>query len=126
MRAIDTNVLVRLIVRDNHTQVEAAEAFVAPGAWIPLLVLAEAMWVLDSVYGLTPHELVSVLEILLDHQQLVLEDPGLVVATLERFKKKPALGFFDCLVVEVARGTGHLPLGSFDRNLAKIEGVEKL
>jgi predicted nucleic-acid-binding protein len=126
MRAVDTNVLVRLIVRDNPKQVEAAEAFIAPGAWIPLLVLAEAMWVLDSVYALAPHEVITALEILLDHQQLVLEDPEVVVAAVERFEKKPALGFFDCLVVEVTRGAGHLPLGSFDRDLAKIDGAQKL
>jgi predicted nucleic-acid-binding protein len=126
MRAVDTNVLVRLIVRDNPKQVEAAEAFIAPGAWIPLLVLAEAMWVLDSVYALAPHEVVTGLEILLDHQQLVLEDPEVVVAAVERFEKKPALGFFDCLVVEATRGAGHLPLGSFDRDLAKVDGVQKL
>ena len=52
MRAIDTNVLVRLIVRDDSAQVERAEAFVAQGAWVSQLVLAETVWVLDSVYGL--------------------------------------------------------------------------
>jgi hypothetical protein len=29
-------------------------------------------------------------------------------------------------MVEVARKAGHLPLGTFDRNLAKLEGAEKL
>ena len=45
MRAVDTNVLVRLIVRDDPEQVDRAEAFVAQGAWVSLLVLAEAVWV---------------------------------------------------------------------------------
>ena len=53
MRAVDTNVLVRLIVRDDPAQVDRAEAFVARGAWVSLLVLAETIWVLKSVYGLT-------------------------------------------------------------------------
>ena len=34
MRAVDTNVLVRLITRDDHKQVAAAERFVAAGAWV--------------------------------------------------------------------------------------------
>ena len=54
MRAVDTNVLVRLATRDDAKQVAAAEAFIAPGAWVSHLVLAEAMWVLASVYDLGP------------------------------------------------------------------------
>jgi predicted nucleic acid-binding protein len=36
------------------------------------------------------------------------------------------LGFSDCLVLEVARKAGHLPLGTFDREMAKLDGVQKL
>ena len=50
MRAVDTNVLVRLVTRDDAKQVAAAEVFVARGAWVPHLALADAMWVLTSVY----------------------------------------------------------------------------
>jgi len=39
---------------------------------------------------------------------------------------KPALGFSDCLVLEIARKAGHTPLGTFDRNLSRIEGAERL
>ena len=49
MRAVDTNVLVRLIVRDSPEQVRVADSFIAGGAWVSHLVLAEAMWVLDAV-----------------------------------------------------------------------------
>lgn len=49
MRAVDTNVLVRLITRDDAKQTAAAEAFVERGAWVSLLVLAEATWVLGTV-----------------------------------------------------------------------------
>lgn len=52
MRAIDTNVLVRLIARDHARQTAAAEAFIANGAWVSLLALAETVWVLDTVYEL--------------------------------------------------------------------------
>ena len=54
MRAVDTNILVRLATGDDARQTEAAEAFVASGAWVPQLVLVEAMWVLASVYDLGP------------------------------------------------------------------------
>ena len=46
MRAVDTNVLVRLLARDDAKQATAAEAFVNPGAWVSHLVLVETVWVL--------------------------------------------------------------------------------
>jgi len=48
MRAVDTNVLVRLMTRDDVKQVAFAEAFVANVAWVPHLAIADATWVLGS------------------------------------------------------------------------------
>ncbi|MGH9768984.1 MAG: PIN domain-containing protein [Blastocatellia bacterium] len=126
MRAVDTNVLVRLMTRDNAKQVAAAEAFVANGAWVSHLVLAETMWVLATVYDLGPAAIATAVEMLLNHKDLVLQDSDVVVAALRHFRKRPRLGFSDCLVLEVARKAGHLPLGTFDRNLGKLEGAQKL
>lgn len=50
MRAVDTNVLLRILTRDDARQVVAAEAFIAEGAWVSILALAEAAWVLATVY----------------------------------------------------------------------------
>ena len=126
MRAVDTNVLVRLVTRDDAKQVAAAEAFVARGAWVPHLVLAEATWVLTSVYDRSPVEIAAAVEMLLDHQHLALQDSETVAAAVASFRRRPALGFSDCLVVEVARKAGHLPLGTFDRSLARLDGAERL
>jgi predicted nucleic acid-binding protein len=49
-----------------------------------------------------------------------------VTSALEQFKKRPTLGFSDCLVLETARKAGHLPLGTFDRDLAKLDGGVRL
>ncbi len=126
MRAADTNVLVRLVTRDDAKQVAAAEAFVARGAWVSHLVLVEAMWVLSEVYERDAAAIATAVEMLLNHQQLTLHDADVVAAAVGRFRRRPALGFSDCLVLEVARKAGHLPLGTFDRHLAKVDGVEKL
>ncbi|MEO8185141.1 MAG: type II toxin-antitoxin system VapC family toxin [Deltaproteobacteria bacterium] len=126
MHAIDTNVLVRLATRDDAKQVAAAEAFVAKGAWVSHLVLAEAIWVLSAVYQLAPHELAAAIEMFLNHCQLSLQDSETVAAALENYRRKPALGFSDCLILEIARRAGHLPLGTFDRDLGKLEGGKKL
>ena len=126
MRAVDTNVLVRLITRDDPKQVAAAEAFVANGAWLSHLALAEATWVLAAVYDLGAPEIGKAVEMLLNHKNLTLQESEVVSAALEHFRKKPALGFSDCLLLEVARKAGHLPLGTFDRDLGRLHGAEKL
>lgn len=44
MRAVDANVLVRLVVRGDANQVRAAEEFIGNGAWVSHLVLAETTY----------------------------------------------------------------------------------
>ena len=126
MRAVDTNVLVRLVVRDHADQVRAAEEFVAPGAWVSHLVLAETMWVLDAVYERTAAQIATAVDMLLNHQHLTVQDADVVAAATESFRKRPSLGFSDCLVLESARKVGHLPLGTFDRDCAKLDGAVRL
>lgn len=126
MRAVDTNVLVRLVTRDDAKQVAAAESFVASGAWVPHLVLVETTWVLTSVYDRGPAEIATAVEMLLNHQQLTVQDSDTVAAALVSFRRRPALGFSDCLVLAIARKAGHVPLGTFDRDFSKLPGVERL
>ena len=126
MRSVDTNVLVRLVARDDPKQVAAAEAFVGPGAWVPHLVLAETTWVLASVYDRSPGEIATAVDMLLNHQQLTVQDADAVDAAVAHFRKRPSLGFSDCLVLEVARKAGHIPLGSFDKSFARLDGVERI
>jgi predicted nucleic acid-binding protein len=63
---------------------------------------------------------------LLNHRDLVVQDAGNVATALELFRSKPALGFSDCLILELARKAGHLPLGTFDRSLGKVPGTQKI
>lgn len=126
MRAVDTNVLVRLATRDDAEQTAAAEAFVAAGAWVSHLVLVEAMWVLSSVYDLGSERIATAVEMLLNHRDLTVQDADTVAAALEHSRQHRAGGFSDCLILEAARRTGHLPLGTFDRDLAKLDGAQAL
>lgn len=126
MRAVDTNVLVRLLVRDDPKQVAAAESFVAGGAWVSHLVLAETTWVLSTVFSRDALQITEAIARLLQHEALVVQDPDVVGFALAHLRRKPALGFSDCLILEVARKAGHLPLGTFDRDLGRLDGVSKL
>jgi predicted nucleic-acid-binding protein len=126
MRAADTNILVRLITRDDVAQLVASEEFIARGAWVSTLVLAETVWVLGAVYELEHSEIATVVEMLLSHERLTLQDPEVVAAALAHYRAVSGLAFTDCLVVEIARKAGHLPVGTFDKRLAKLDGAVRL
>lgn len=126
MRAIDTNVLVRLMTRDDARQVASAEAFVSKGAWVPQLAITEATWVLASVYDCAPGDIATAVEMLLSHEHLTVQEEETVAAAVEQFRQTPEVGFSDCLMLAIARKAGHLPLGTFDRGLGKIDGSQRL
>ncbi len=126
MKAIDTNVLVRMVVRDTAEQAEIAEEFVSDGAWVSHLVLAEATWVWRAVYKLDAGRIAHAIELLLQVANLSIQDPEVVRAALAHFREKPALKFSDCLILEIARRAGHVPLGTFDKDLGKLPGAKRL
>lgn len=126
MRAVDTNVLVRLVTRDDPRQVAVAEAFVANGAWVSHLALAEATWVLESVYERDSAAIATAVEMLLRHERLSIQDVEVVEAAVTQFRRHRRIGFSDCLMVEVARKAGHTPLGTFNRALGKVHGTHRL
>lgn len=125
MRAVDTNVLVRLLTRDDTRQAFSADAFIAKGAWVPLLALTETIWVLAAVYKRSAASLATAIEMLLHHEHLILQDSDAVAAALDLFRSRTSLSFSDCLMLQVARKAGNLPLGTFDRGLEKVEGAQK-
>lgn len=126
MRAVDTNVLVRLITRDDRDQTASAETFISKGAWVSTIVLTEAIWVLASVYDVGSAGQATAVEMLLNHRDLTIHDREIVAAALALFRTRPTLGFSDCLILEMARKAGHLPLGTFDRNLGRVAGAQRL
>ena len=81
---------------------------------------------LDTVYEVTPPQIAAGVEMLLDHHDLTIQDADVVEAALAHYRKRPALGFSDCLILEVARKAGHVPLGTFDHALGKLDGAHRL
>ncbi len=126
MRAVNTNVLVRLLTRDDARQAAAADAFIEQGAWVSVVALMEAIWVLAAVYELSAAQLATGLQMLLNHKSLTIQDADVVSLALDLFRARPSLGFSDCLILQLSRKAGHLPLGTFDRGLAKVEGTQRL
>ena len=65
-------------------------------------------------------------DMLLHHASLSVQDTDVVASALAHCRRKPALGSSDCLVLEIARQAGHVPLGTFDRSLGRVEHAERL
>lgn len=107
-------------------QVSAAERFIAGGAWVSHLVLAETAWVLDAVYERSAAQIATAMEMLLNHRALALQDADVVENALEQLRRWSAIGLSDCLVAEIARKAGHVPVGTFDHDLSRLESVERL
>jgi predicted nucleic-acid-binding protein len=126
MRAVDTNVLVRMLVRDDLEQAKLADTFVRPGAWVSLLVLLETIWVLTVSYRRTPQQLTRTFEVLLDHESLVLQEPEVVRRVVTLSRQSASVGLGDLLILEVARQHGHSLLATFDRAFAKLDGALRL
>jgi predicted nucleic-acid-binding protein len=126
MLAIDTNVLVRLVVDDDPAQAQIAKERTENGAWVSHLVLAESIWVLTGSFGLSRAEIVHTVETLLTHPNVAFEDANVIRAALQHFSQRRNVDFSDCLILEIARKAGHKPLATFDRDFAKVDGVQRI
>jgi predicted nucleic-acid-binding protein len=127
MAAIDTNVLVRLVTRDDPVQYAKALAFVNQHQPVRVthLSMLELAWVLMSRYGLTKAKVIKVLDSLLEMAELDVEQPAILDAALATWEGSKA-DFADCFILETVKQAAETPLAAFDRALAKLDGCRKL
>ena len=116
MVAVDTNVLVRFLVRDDASQAARAEELVRDSAiWISKTVLLETEWVLRSLYEFTPQSLAGALRALAGLGTVFLEDAGAVAKALDWFEQ--GLDLADAL--HLASAGNAKQFATFDRKLAR-------
>lgn len=127
MLGLDTNVLVRFLVRDHEPQFQKArrliEREVAAGraVFVSLLVLLETEWVLRSRYELQKPALVATLSTLLAARGIELEDEAVVEETLYLWQDIP-VEFADCLIGAHHRRHGCQATVTFDAKAARLPG----
>lgn len=126
MRAIEANVLVRLLVADQSEQSETAARWIAQGAWVSHLVLMETVWVLGSRYAYPLERLITFIDQILYNETLIIERPEVVEDALNLYRQAKKISFSDCLILAVARAAGHTPLGAFDQQLGRLEDAQAL
>jgi predicted nucleic-acid-binding protein len=125
--AADSNVLLRLLVRDDEAQYLAAHAFLRTEGrvFVAHVVLVEVVWALSSTYGYPKARIAAAVERVLDLEAVAIQDPAIVTAALEDYRSSQA-DFSDCLILAIAKREHELPLGTFDARLGKLDGARKL
>lgn len=125
MRAIDSNVLVRYVARDDEAQFTAARRLLEdeldakdPGLVVDV-VLVETMWVLRRRYGASREELIGMLRALLDAPNFVIENRGVVNAALTKWQANGG-DFADALIAEKAKASGAESTLTFDRKAVRM------
>lgn len=117
MRAVDTNVVVRLIVADDKQQAKKAQAvFEAGNVFISATVLLETEWVLRSGYGFAPKRIVIALRALAGLPGVTVEEPSQIASALDWMDQ--GMDLADAL--HLAKAAGCTAFLSFDRKLAKV------
>jgi predicted nucleic-acid-binding protein len=86
----------------------------------------ETVWVLDSVYDCGKPQLARALARILDNRMLALEEPDVVRAALALYQSRGRIDFEDCMILEIARKAGHLPLATFDKALGRAAGSHRV
>jgi predicted nucleic-acid-binding protein len=127
MLGIDTNILVRFLVRDDEAQFEKARRLirreVAAGrrVFVSQLVLLETEWVLRSRYGLQKIEIIEAVSALLDANDVQFEDEPAIEEALFVWKDR-TVGFADCLIGAQNKRLGCSATATFDVKASKLPG----
>jgi len=127
MLGVDTNVLVRYLVRDDQLQYEKARRLITRQATrgkpvlISLLVLLETEWVLRSRYDLAKADIYSAFSALLDAADLSFEDEPSIEGALYVWKESAA-DFADCLIEARNRRLDCRGTATFDGKALKLSG----
>jgi predicted nucleic-acid-binding protein len=86
VKAIDTNILARAMIRDDAVQAIAADAVLAGGAYIPLTVFLETAWLLSSRYRLSRSVVADTLMDILDLPNVSVEEGDAVQWAIDCYR----------------------------------------
>ncbi len=130
MIGIDTNVLVRFLIKDDPGQHRAATAFfrslsISQPGWIGIATILETAWVMKSVRKLDRAIIAKMLSSLLTVDALVVEQAETLGEALRHYQGTKA-DFADCLIAASARAAGCSKTVTFDQIAARDAGMEML
>lgn len=118
MKAVDTNILVRFVIRDDEAQVQLAMQVLVEPCFISCTVLLETAWVLSSRYQLTREDLSATLNDLVRLPSVTVSNAETIGWAIERFAA--GADFADMMHLVSAHGADGFV--TFDRRLARAAG----
>ena len=131
MPALDTNALIRSVVEDDVAQLAAAKRLIrkcvneGQTLFVPVTVTLELEWVLRASFEYTKDEVMQVLSSLFSAAELTFESERALEIALQLYRENSA-DFADCLHVALAAQAGELPLWTFDKRAAKVNGAQAI
>lgn len=128
MPVVDTNVLVRYVVRDDAAHSASAGRLIrecvdaGQTLYVPVTVVLELEWVLRSSYGLSKDDVIQVLAALFSAAELRFQSEQPLEVALQLYREGRA-DFADCVHVALVDHAGERPLWTFDKRAAAIDGA---
>jgi predicted nucleic-acid-binding protein len=129
MIGLDTNILIRYLTQDDPIQsVKASEIFErrltrTNLGFVSVVVMVEAVWVLDRAYGLTGQEIATAVERLLQVEVLVIENEQEVFTAMLALKQGHGT-FADALIAELGTRAGCTRTLTFDQKAVRLPAFE--
>ena len=131
MIGLDTNIVIRYLVKDDIKQYTRAEKLILSAIknrsmlHITLVVLCEIVWVLRYTYELERKEIVQFLATLLHAEQVEIENRQLALNAFTEFQNSQA-DFADCLIGLTNESIGCTTTYTFDKKAGKLALFTKL
>jgi|AntRauTorckE6833_2_1112554.scaffolds.fasta_scaffold00185_7 predicted nucleic-acid-binding protein len=129
MPSIDTNILIRYLVRDDVDQFQKVLILFEENREtllkINLTVITEAAWVLSSSYNYSKEEVINAFHILLKTEGLEIQPNNIIEKTLDIYESSNA-DFEDCLIAVQNETTNDSPTFTFDKKASKLKGMKLL
>ena len=131
MAALDTNILVRYLVRDDARQLALAQSLMARAVqagdalFVPVTVVIELEWVLRASFGFAKPDILATMTALLSTVELSIESESAIEVALRLYEAGSA-DFSDCVHIGLAHQVGETPLWTFDKRCARLDGAQLL
>ena len=124
---VDTNILVRHLTADPPELARRATAFLADASelYLPDLIVAETIYVLESFYKAPRGQIATVMRSLLSMPSVATVDPALLLRAFEVYEFD-RLDFAEAYLVACAESTGVGRVASFDRAIDRVTTIERL
>ncbi|MGK8485687.1 PIN domain-containing protein [Nocardia asiatica] len=124
---LDTNILVRHFTQDPPEMGKRATAFLAESETLhlPDLILADMVYVLQSVYRVARPQVAALSRALIGSRNVVTDDPALLIRTIDVYEHH-RLSFADAYLVALAEADPGSSVASFDKGIDKVKTISRV